>query len=551
MTNNIGGSATVQATIQQRLQEIKNGFLSQLPTRIDEIATAARQVATDAAAREQLSRLAHSLVGSGATFGLPAVTEVSRRIEILTRSQTASADLAALLPSIIDDLRRAATGAVMNDAPSLPRADGGGDERQYLVYHLEDDPDQAAELAALLSAYGYRAVAFGDVDAFYRAIQERRPDAAIVDVMTPSSLLGGPAVMSRLRVMDAERSDVKPIPTVFLSARDDFEARLAAVRGGSDAYLVKPADIGLLVDRLDVLTSRQRPQPMTVLIVDDDAAAGAHYEAILQMGGFDAKLVTSPLEAVAAIQAHDPDIIVSDLVMPDCSGFELAAVLRQHEDLLTLPIVFLTADDTEETARSAVRNGVDALLTKPVDVNELVETVRARASRSRLLRGLMVRDSLTGAFNHGMIKDSLAAEVARSRRTGAPLTMAMIDIDHFKSVNDTHGHAMGDRVIKGLARLLMQRLRRSDIIGRYGGEEFAVILPGTNAQSAAERLNTLRQQFAGIRYGQGEKTFQVTFSVGVAELKPDMNAQALNVAADEVLYVAKRQGRNRVEVAPP
>ncbi|MEA1652381.1 diguanylate cyclase [Nitrospirillum sp. BR 11164] len=547
MANNIGGSSGIQASIQKRLQEIKAGFLNHLPVRIDEIAHAAAVLAAEPGARDLLSRQAHSLVGSGATFGLPAVTEAARRIEILARSQTSDQDLAPLLPPVIEDLRRAAAQATVTTA-AAPTVDSGLDERQRLLYQLEDDADQAAELASLLAAYDYRVVTYADADSFYRAIQERRPDAVLVDVMTSSSLVGGPAVMARLRALEAERWERKPIPCIFLSAGDDFGARLAAVRAGGDSYLLKPVDIGLLVDRLDVLTGRQRPQPLTALIVDDDASAGAHYEAILQMGGFDAKLVTSPFEAVAAIQAHDPDIIITDLVMPDCSGFELSAVLRQHEDLLTLPIVFLTADDTEETARSAVRNGVDALLTKPVDVKQLVETVRARAQRSRLLRGMMVRDSLTGVYNHGMIKDSLVSEVARCRRAGTPLAMAMIDIDHFKSVNDTHGHALGDRVIKGLARLLLQRLRRTDIIGRYGGEEFAVIMPGTTARAAAERLDTLRQQFATIRHGQGDKAFQVTFSVGVAELQPDMTAQALNVLADEVLYQAKRKGRNRVEV---
>jgi len=173
--------------------------------------------------------------------------------------------------------------------------------------------------------------------------------------------------------------------------------------------------------------------------------------------------------------------------------------------------------------------------------------------RYRALRALMVRDSLTGLLNHTNYKERLRAEVARAKRQNKLLSVAIIDIDHFKKVNDTYGHPAGDRVIKNLSRLLKQRLRGADVIGRYGGEEFALALPDTPIGVALGVINDLRESFAAIEQHAGKATFQNTFSAGVAECSPQhpalMDTEALIKAADEALYVSKHGGRNRVTAA--
>jgi diguanylate cyclase (GGDEF)-like protein len=157
-----------------------------------------------------------------------------------------------------------------------------------------------------------------------------------------------------------------------------------------------------------------------------------------------------------------------------------------------------------------------------------------------------MRDSLTGLLNHSALKEHLGHEVARARRNKLPLAVAMVDIDFFKHVNDSYGHPVGDKVIRALSRLLQQRLRRADIIGRYGGEEFAVVMPGSTAAAAAAVLDQVRSAFAGIRHYAGHQEFTVTLSAGVAQLDDAANADALLARADEALYQAKHGGRNRV-----
>ncbi len=529
--------------LRRRVQDIRAAFLKTVPERLARIeAAAASRAGADALVRE-----AHTLVGSAGTFGLSGVSEAARLLEDAAIAWRAGEEGAAQRVARRVEGLRAATQLSESLRPAeavLPvptRLPDGRPEAE--VYLLEDDGDQAAELALQLAPYGYAVSAFADGAGFVAAVRRDRPDALLVDVMCGGELLAGPLAMQALA------GDGPVPPTVFLSARTDFGARLEAVRAGGDGYVAKPVDVAALVGRLDQLTGRERPEPFRVLVVDDDALLAARYEAALTQAGMQAEALTDPDQVIPAIRAFNPDLLVTDLHMPRCTGLELAAVLRQHEGLLALPILFLTADREGESRRQALDLGADDMLAKPISLPVLVEQVRARATRSRQLRSLMMRDSLTGALNHGMVLEQLSLEVARSRREGTKLAFAMLDIDHFKKVNDSHGHALGDRVLTSLSRLLQQRLRRTDIVGRYGGEEFALVLPRTDAATAAERIDQIRRDFGLLSWRGADGPFGSSFSAGVAELGPQGDARSLSLAADQALYAAKRGGRDRVVVA--
>jgi diguanylate cyclase (GGDEF)-like protein len=260
-------------------------------------------------------------------------------------------------------------------------------------------------------------------------------------------------------------------------------------------------------------------------------------------------VVNEPLEVMAPLVDFRPDLILMDVYMPGCDGMDLAAVIRQQEDYVGIPIVFLSTETNPDMHQEALRMGGDDFLTKPIPPDRLIVSITSRVQRSRALRSLMVRDSLTGLLNHTAVKERLSAEIARARRGGEHLALAVIDIDHFKSVNDTYGHPTGDRVLKSLSRLLQQRLRKSDIIGRYGGEEFVVILGGTDGASAVGVLDEIRAHLAHIRQQAEGAEFSVTFSCGIADFPTYADATDLTQAADKALYEAKRAGRNRVILA--
>jgi diguanylate cyclase (GGDEF)-like protein len=262
-------------------------------------------------------------------------------------------------------------------------------------------------------------------------------------------------------------------------------------------------------------------------------------------------VVTDPMQVMEPLIEFRPDLILMDMYMPGCSGLELAAMIRQQEAFVGVPIVFLSLETQLDRQLLALQLGGDDFLTRPIEPDHLVAAVLSRARRARNLYTFMVSDSLTGLLNHTTIKERLEAEVASARRHRLPLAHAMIDIDHFKRVNDTYGHATGDHVLKSLAQLLQQRLRKTDVIGRYGGEEFAVILPSTSADAALAVVDQIRAGFEQVRHQSEGTDFRVTFSAGVAVFPPFGDAARLSEAADKALYHAKQEGRNRVALAAP
>lgn len=528
-------------SIAARHREIREQYLMLLPERLATLA----QAAGDAA---EMLRLAHSLVGSASTFGYLDLADAAKRLEQVLRALlTGAPEAAGRLDSILAAVLRA--GEV---AASLPLPSEEEDEEESLprteeldVYLLEDDTAQADELVAQLRPYGYRLRPFPDPDSFATAVRQSPPTALVVDIICGDDHDAGSTVLAAL----TENSTRVP-PAIFLSGRDDFQARLDAVRAGGAGYLTKPVDPATLAERLDQVIGRETVRPYRVLLIDDDALVSAEYATALGAAGMEVEVLDDPARAIDHIRRFLPDLVLLDQMMPGCTGLELASVLRQQEGLLSLPILFLTGDQALQDKNVILELGAEDLLLKPINTTRLVTQVRARVRRARQLQAMMARDSLTGALNHAMVQEHLATEVARARRDASPLSFVMIDLDRFKRVNDDHGHAAGDRVLRSLARLLRQRLRRGDIVGRYGGEEFAVILPRTAPAEAASILDTLRQDFHGVGFrGAGNSLFHVSFSAGVAGLTETGDMASLNLAADAALYYAKRSGRDRVHLA--
>jgi diguanylate cyclase (GGDEF)-like protein len=238
--------------------------------------------------------------------------------------------------------------------------------------------------------------------------------------------------------------------------------------------------------------------------------------------------------------------LLIDVYMPEVSGPELATVIRQQSAYVGMPIVFLSGETDRSAQLAAMRGGGDDFLTKPITPEHLVSALTTRLERARTLRHQLTHDGLTGLLNHSTMTERLKTEVGRAFRCGTPLAVAMVDLDHFKQVNDTYGHTAGDRVLKNLARLLQQRLRRTDHIGRYGGEEFMLILVGADGQAGAHVLDELRERFAQINHVHDGTTWQSQFSAGVASFPEHNDIASLVKAADAALYAAKRAGRNRV-----
>jgi diguanylate cyclase (GGDEF)-like protein len=372
------------------------------------------------------------------------------------------------------------------------------------------------------------------------------------------------SIGSGLFLVDAERINREPafvadlarlkeslgpaLRIIFYSDRDDFESRLKTVRAGGEAFFQLPVDASRLAEKIDALFNERESEPYRVLIVDDDPEQVAYNSMVLDRAGMLTSSATDPAQVISLLVETKPDIILMDMYMPSCTGPELAGILRQNEAFAPIPIIFLSVEKDFEKQISAIRKGGDEFLEKPIKPEHLVSSVALRAERMRAVRFYMERDYLTGLLNHTTLIERLSNEVLRARRSGAVISFAKIDIDRFAFVNESYGHLTGDRILRSISRLLLERLRRTDIVGRYGGEEFGVILTGSDCRSAARLVDELRDSFSRLSFRFEDSSFSLTLSAGIAAYPDFVGASDVIEAADRALRRAKDGGRDKVVV---
>ncbi|MEO9529502.1 diguanylate cyclase [Roseibium sp.] len=330
----------------------------------------------------------------------------------------------------------------------------------------------------------------------------------------------------------------------------DFSFKIQAVHQGAQGLLSRPLNAVEVFASLEETRKSDMPEAR-VLIVDDDELTAAVYAMALEECSVRVAVITNPLLAEKAIAEFRPDLVIMDIDMPQASGLDVARAIRLDPQFTSLPILFLSSVSRKEVQEEAREIGGDDFIRKPVDIGYLVKMVRMRAARAVELRQIMARDGLTGLSNHVSFKEALTTELNRSARAQSEFTVALLDLDRFKSINDTYGHQVGDTVIQTFATLLKSSLRNVDVIGRYGGEEFAVILLNANTEQAEATMDRIRQEFERIEFLASDQVFHVTFSCGLAGSKDERGGEALLALADTALYEAKAGGRNCIRTYLP
>lgn len=530
----------------QQLDVLRHRFRDELPARLLEMESAWRAARRgDARQFAVLQRLAHGLAGSSAIFGYRAAGEAARALEQFLEARLTTGEFpeacASQVEHMLAALRQAADHSDASAAPEMPeRVAASAGRRGTLVYLVEDDKPLAQHIALQLSLLGYEVSVINHPSGLEAALAQQLPAVVVMDIVFDGDDLAGVVVARNLALAD------RGIPVVFLSCRHDFQTRLEAARAGAACYLVKPVEMAVLGDRLDELSSSEEPEPYRVLVVEDVSDQAQHSATVLRQAGMLVRVAEDPLQAFDLLSEFHPELVLMDMYLPVCSGVELARVIRQLEPYFGLPIIFLSIESDLGRQIKAIAVAGDEFFTKPIQPEHLVSSVTGRVRRYRALQALMVHDGLTGLLNHSRLLQQLELEVVRAERQSTPLAFAMIDLDHFKDVNDRYGHPAGDQVLKTLSRLLRQRLRQVDIIGRYGGEEFSVVFPNTQGEQAREVMDRLRQEFSVMPHAGPKGGFTVTLSAGIATIATCGTKEKLMHTADAALYLAKHEGRNRV-----
>lgn len=541
--------------IQRQLKKLSDDYAAQLPEKLLTIKECWSALSThfNKEAINELIFLTHKLAGSGTSFGFQNVSDKARVIEIELNTVATKTDqtfwdneqrihIENLIHALTEETHTSTLDSnKKNIAKPIKNSDLNSEE-QTLIYIQVKNRLLSDELVTKLKTYNYNARSFFSLNDLHQAISDNRPDVVIID----------PTLFNtHTKKMFSETNEDHSIKIIHLADSNDFTDRLEAVRLGVDYYFTKPFEFSDVIDTLDTIAHENTVSTTKVLIVDDSISTSQFYALSLNSIGIETKIITDPFKVMDTVIDFKPDLILLDLHMPKCSGLELAAVIRQQENYISTPIIFLSGETDKEKQLEMLKSGADEFLTKPVNVNHLIAVVKNKVIRYRQLSAYMHNDSLTGLLNHTSILTSLDTEIARAARENTNLSYAMIDIDFFKKVNDTYGHHMGDVVIKNISRFLKQNLRITDIVGRYGGEEFVALLPGIDAETAQKVMQKILNNFSKIEFAHINHKFSVTFSCGVSDYATFSSARGIIDAADKALYAAKDAGRRCIKIAVP
>ena len=426
----------------------------------------------------------------------------------------------------------------MTESTANPSAAEG-----FRILVVDRDPQFIREVTRLAGAQVGDVLGVATAQEALAAVRACAPDLVLLDARLEGPD-GAQALARELRAAPACES----LPLVFACADSSVQERVAAAQAGCSAFLEKPLTAEVFGDTLRPLLSMQAARRPHVLTVDDDVIGARIVGQMLRRAGLLVTHLSEPDRILEALEEARPDLVLLDIEMDRLSGLDVCRVLRTSSTWRDLPILLLTAHSELATRIAAFQAGADDYLLKPVVGEELVSRVLGRLERSRLLRERFDRDPVTGLLARRAFLAAVTARLSESERSGAPLAIALLDMDFFKMVNDTHGNAAGDRVLSAVGRLLSQRLRAEDLRGRWGGEEFAVALPGASPSFVEQLLDGVLRELAQLEFvGAGGEVFHSTFSAGVA-CYPDDGAkleQLLNVA-DGRLHVARRAGPARI-----
>jgi two-component system cell cycle response regulator len=448
------------------------------------------------------------------------------------------------------------------------------------VLVVDDVPANVKLLEARLSAeYFDVATAMSGADAL-AICAKAECDIVLLDVMMPD--MDGFEVCRRLKSNPATHH----IPVVMVTALDHPSDRVRGLDAGADDFLTKPvSDVALIarvrsLARLKMMTDELRMRALTskeigiqdaeneaiadaghrgrVLIIDDRASSADRIRSMLAAEhAVDVEL--NPGEALFHAAEGNYDLLIVSLALENFDGLRLCSQVRSLERTRNVPILAVSEGDDNARMLRGLEIGINDYLARPIDKNEILARARTQIRKKRYTERLRdnvqqsiemaITDALTGLYNRRYMESHLSALVEQAAARGKPLTALVLDIDYFKSINDTHGHDAGDDVLREFATRVRKSIRGIDLACRYGGEEFVIIMPETDMAVATIVAERLRRRIASEAFpiNQGVRSIEVTISIGIATLDAaDDNAGKILKRADQALYRAKRDGRNRV-----
>ena len=493
----------------------------------------------DAEIHQELAANAERLLSNAKRFEATTHRDIAHQILTLLASIPAEGHLSDIQFSLLNEL------IVTLSKTSLRRSDEELDKlpsiSQQPIYLALNSEQSSSFINKQMQSFRLYPKQAQSQEELLELIKKRQPAALVIDVNFSGPEQG---VVTAQKIQQQLDSPV-PIVFVYRQQRPHPDLQLAMMRAnGSGLYEI--SELQAIISKLEKVLKLDQAPAYKVLVVDDSRTQALFIGNILKTAGYQYEVVNQPMQVFDLLTQFNPDIVLMDMYMPECTGVELARIIRQQKEYINLPIIYLSGEEDRQRQLAAMAEAGDDFLTKPVEVDHLLATLTNRIKRARQLQNLIACDSLTGLLNHTHILAELQRALSNDPQSDTPISFVMLDIDHFKQVNDTYGHPVGDTVIRNLALYLRQHLRRSDPIGRYGGEEFAAVLVGANEEQAMTIMDSIRSGFGELIHDND--SLKASFSCGIAQWRGESLSELVSLA-DQALYLSKNNGRNRVSTA--
>jgi len=578
---------SIQSHVQNEesiFQTLQGNYLKVLPERfekLEEAITLARTNPDDAVSLLEAIRLAHNLKGTASSCGFGVLGEsassLEKALDAIRENQLSQHEAAweeiDLIANLVKSNAVALTGDPVAQVDKRAFATIESDEEMNFpvpppegldldAYEPQDNFDTYDDSAAVRvmvfssdTMPAHKRIGNKDTGLPVQVILSQNHEDAIakagkltldavlidIDVTQPAPALN---LARDLRSLPGYET----LPVAFLSTSQQQKYIEDSTHAGASLMLEKPLQSDIFNDAIEYLVNARQGGRPRVLIVDDDNDFVKIVASALGQEGMLVRQMADPTDLLTVIQEFHPDIVLLDVTIPIVSGFDVCRMIRTAAHFQDLPILFLTGQTGLETRLAAFEAGGDDYLPKPVARIELLTRVKVRLERARMLKERSNKDILTGLLIRRAFMEQLNDMAEESKRNGLIFSLSLIDVDHFKHVNDQYGHLAGDRVLSTFGKLLKKRFRVEDFRGRWGGEEFMVAFRHIRKETAGGALQRALEELRAFEFhGDHGESFNITFSAGLVSYPDDgTDVEDLIRKADERLYIAKDSGRNQL-----
>lgn len=550
-------SSSIPPDLWEVWRECRQSYRDRLSI-IEQAVIALQNKTLSAEQKQQAEQEAHTLIGSLGSFGLDEASQISRRIQRILKEQEPIGNveieqLNQLITAL--SLYLGEEGEKSKDIHKISKSSSDTSLKTSLLI-VDDDLPLAKLLANEALSWGFNAEIATDLETAQQCLENGSIKAILLDLNLSGSASG-------LEFLGAAHQQYPDVPVLVLTADETFEKRVQAARLGSRYFLQKPIPPAQVLAAVTQALQQMNRSMARLLIVDDDPAILNLLSSLLEPCGYQITLLSEPQQFWQTLEQTAPDLLILDIelcesatfqnlnektIIPSLNGIELCQVIRSDLRWNSLPVLFLSAHTDQETVQRSFAAGANDFLSKPVVSQELLTRVQTRLEHRYLWEPTEL-DELTGLSRRRKAQQDLTQSIRLAQGQQQPFSLALLDLDHFKQVNDRYGHPMGDCVLSFLGKLLRQSFRQEDILGRWGGEEFIIGMYGIPKQDAVKRLQQVLDQLnlCVFQTNNDEEPFPVTFSAGIAQLSSDGgDLKTLCYYADHALYQAKLAGRNQI-----